>query len=156
MKHIDLVLPDNAKNVTITFQLPDNEVTVNNKVEGVLNITPIVPASSHASNTIQKVLAIYDKYPNASSTLIATRSGTSIATVSAIKYVMKYAIPEIHDILRTGKTNASYCYVFARDHPVDLQRELIRKYGVIAIKEYANKVRQLYPANRSRNTINIF
>lgn len=37
IKHIDLILPNDARNITVTFQLPNNNTTIDNTVIGTLN-----------------------------------------------------------------------------------------------------------------------
>lgn len=107
----------------------------------------------------QRVLAAKEKYPNMTNTQLSKVSNTSIATVNAINYVLKWGIPEIQEIMRKEKSNASYCYKFVSAFPEHKQRELIKMYGVDAIKKYINNYNQKRSQKYrsiNKNTINIF
>jgi hypothetical protein len=84
-------------------------------------------------------------------------TGLSRTYIGNVKAILKYGIPELQEMLRNEETNITYLYRFMTHLSEDDQRELIKKYGVYAVKnfnQYFGKERGYYIPRRNNTTIN--
>lgn len=157
MKQIDLAIPENAKNVTVTvtYQLDDNNELIKSTVSGTLNTetvgrcdtAPVINVPYKDLSTSQRVLLAMRNHPNATVDEIAVIANIGKSTVRTIQNILRYGLPELKEMLRNNETNATYIYKFMVGFPIYKQKELIAVHGIKAVKEYARSL------SRKRNTI---
>lgn len=152
IQNINFVVPKNATNVTIMFQLPDES-----------NIQKVVVEKKVMSDTVnlsktQQVIVAVERYPSMRIESVAHMTGLSRTYIGNVKAILKYGIPELQEMLRNEETNITYLYRFMTHLSEDDQRELIKKYGVYAVKnfnQYFGKERGYYTPCRNNTTINV-
>jgi len=176
VRHIDLVLPKNATNVSVTFQIPTTDsrnsgnITMNNGFRKHSDLTPVNTKPSVLDETItskvpskslskvKRAITYIEIYPRKTTVELAECSGLSRSFIGAVRNVLKYGIPELQEMLRNEETNITYLYRFMTHLSEDDQRELIKKYGVYAVKnfnQYFGKERGYYTPRRNNTTINV-
>lgn len=155
MKHIDLTLPDNATKIVVTFQLPDNDTTIDNVVKGTLNEKPIKPVSVKYYSTARKIADAIEAFPNATISEIMNKTGYSIHTVDSVIKVLERGTQELNQIMLNGEVNAIDCRSFMVDFTDPRQREFIKVHGVRGIKDYIIAKRKR-GSKRPKTQTNVF
>ena len=152
IRNINFVVPKNATNVTIMFQLPDES-----SIQKVVVEKKVMSDTANLSKT-QQVIAAVERYPSMRIESVAHMTGLSRTYIGNVKAILKYGIPELQEMLRNEETNITYLYRFMTHLSEDDQRELIKKYGVYAVKnfnQYFGKERGYYTSRRNNTTINV-
>ena len=154
IQHIDLVLPKNARNVSVTFQIPiissgnsgnitmddgfrkHSDLTPVNTKPSVLDETITSKVPSKSLSKVKRAITYIEIYPHKTTVELAECSGLSRSFIGAVRNVLKYGIPELQKMLRNEETNATYIYRFMVGVSVDDQRKYIQEFGVNAVIDY--------------------
>ena len=184
VRHIDLVLPKNAINVSVTFQIPTTDsrnsgnITMNNGFRKHSDLTPVNTKPSVLDETItskvpskslskiKRAITFIEIYPRKPIVELAECSGLSRSFIGAVRNVLKHGIPELQKMLRNEETNATYLYRFMIGIPVEEQKKYIQEYGVHAVIDYnkfLNEERRTYGTIHKKRygygnntTVNVF
>ena len=185
IQHIDLVLPKNARNVSVTFQIPiissgnSGNITMNDGFHKHGDLTPVNTKLSVLDETItsevpskslskvKRAITYIEIYPNKSAIELAECSGLSRSFIGTVRNVLKYGIPELQKMLRNEETNATYLYRFMIGVPVDDQRKYIQEFGVNAVidynrflneerRKYGTIYKKRYGYGNNNTTVNVF
>jgi len=181
MQHIDLVLPKNARNVSVTFQISVSEseniamnyeyskhgdLTPTNANPSTLNKTIASKVPNKSLSKIKRAITFIEIYPRKPVVELAECSGLSRSFIGAVRNVLKYGIPELQKMLRNEETNATYLYRFMIGIPVEEQKKYIQEYGVHAVIDYnkfLNEERRTYGTIHKKRygygnntTVNVF
>lgn len=106
IQNINFVVPKNATNVTIMFQLPDES-----NIQKVVVEKKVVSDTVNLSKT-QQVIAAVERYPSMRIESVAHMTGLSRTYIGNVKAILKYGIPELQEMLRNEETNITYLYRF--------------------------------------------
>ena len=154
IQHIDLVLPKNATNVSVTFQIPiissgnSGNITMNDGFHKHGDLTPVNTKPSVLDETItskvpnkplskiKRAITFIEIYPHKTTVELAKCSGLSETFIGEVRNVLKRGIPELQKMMRNEETNATYIYRFMVGVPVDDQRKYIQEFGVNAVIDY--------------------
>jgi len=170
MKEINIKVPIDATDIMVTFKciethqyyqpIPDEAPTLSETIKPISAFEEKIFVKHQDAtipfnklNTIHRILAAKEKYPNAPTEKIAQIANIGISTVSKVNTILKYGIPELQAMLRNSETNIHYMHRFMQ-LPVCKQKELISIGGAEAVKEYARSLER--PRSSRRNIINIF
>lgn len=185
VRHIDLVLPKNATNVSVTFQIPTTDsrnsgnIAMNNGFRMHSDLTPVNTKPSVLDETItskvpskslskvKRAITYIEIYPRKTTVELAECSGLSRSFIGAVRNVLKYGIPELQKMLRNEETNATYIYRFMVGVPVDDQRKYIQEFGVNAVidynrflneerRKYGTIYKKRYGYGNNNTTVNVF
>jgi len=184
VRHIDLVLPKNATNVSVTFQILTKDsgnsgnITMNDGFRKHSDLTPVNAKLSVLDETItskvlskslskvKRAITFIEIYPRKTTVELAKCSGLSETFIGEVRNVLKRGIPELQKMLRNEETNATYIYRFMVGVPVDDQRKYIQEFGVNAIIDYnrfLNEERRTYGTIHKKRygygnntTVNVF
>ena len=184
VRHIDLVLPKNATNVSVTFQIPTTDsrnsgniamndgfhkhgdLTPTNANPSTLNKTIASKVPNKSLSKIKRAITFIKIYPRKPVVELAECSGLSRSFIGAVRNVLKYGIPELQKMLRNEETNATYLYRFMIGIPVEEQKKYIQEYGVHAVIDYnkfLNEERRTYGTIHKKRygygnntTVNVF
>ena len=184
IQHIDLVLPKNARNVSVTFQIPiissgnSGNITMNDGFHKHGDLTPVNAKLSVLDETItskvlskslskvKRAITFIEIYPRKTTVELAKCSGLSETFIGEVRNVLKRGIPELQKMLRNEETNATYLYRFMIGIPVEEQKKYIQEYGVHAVIDYnkfLNEERRTYGTIHKKRygygnntTVNVF
>jgi hypothetical protein len=182
VQHIDLVLPKNARNVSVTFQIPNNDsgnITMNygfhkhgdltlvNTKPSVLDETITSKVPSRSLSKTKRAITFSEIYPRKNIVELAECSGLSRSFIGAVRNVLKHGIPELQKMLRNEETNATYLYRFMIGLPVEEQRKCIQEFGVHAVidynrflneerRKYGTIYKKRYGYGNNNTTVNVF
>lgn len=182
IQHIDLVLPKNARNVSVTFQIPtadSKNIAMNYEYSKHGNLTPVntkpsaldetitSKLSSKSLSKVKRAITYIEIYPNKSAIELTECSGLSRSFIGTVRNVLKYGIPELQKMLRNEETNATYLYRFMIGVPVDDQRKYIQEFGVNAVidynrflneerRKYGTIYKKRYGYGNNNTTVNVF